>query len=108
MESKSTLLREYKVIKAKYPEALLLFRVGEFYESFNEDAQAVAEILDIPLTEQPNNEEFTKCAGFRYSLLYSFLPKLVKAGHRLAICDKLEAPKLAEKTIKREISDVVK
>lgn len=108
MESKSNLYKQYKAIKAKYPDALLLFRAGESYEIFNEDAQAVAEILDIPLTEQPNNEEFTKCAGFRYSLLYSFLPKLVKAGHRVAICDKLEDPKLPKKTIKRETSDIVK
>lgn len=72
MENKSTLYKEYKAIKAKYPESLLLFRVGELYESFNKDAQAVAEILDIPLTQQPDSEEFTKYAGFGYDFYILF------------------------------------
>lgn len=108
MENKSTLYKEYKAIKAKYPESLLLFRVGEFYESFNEDAQTVAEILDIPLTQQPDSEEFTKYAGFGYGFLYSFLPKLIRAGHRVAVCDQLEDPKLAKKIVKREVTSLVK
>ena len=97
----SPLQKQYNSIKAKYPNALLLFRVNDYYECFNKDAVVISQILDIPLTETKDSK---KLAGFTYELIDLFLPKLVKAGHRVAICDQLANPKSYRKEeVKRKI-----
>ena len=89
------LMKQYNGIKAKYPDALLLFRVGDFYETFSEDAVKAAKILDIVLTKRgAGSATETALAGFPHHSLNTYLPKLVKAGLRVAICDQLEDPKL--------------
>ncbi|HLR76642.1 MAG TPA: hypothetical protein VK106_03210, partial [Balneolaceae bacterium] len=93
------LMKQYNGIKAKYPDALLLFRVGDFYESFGEDAIKVAQILNIVLTNRNNGNEKTELAGFPHHALNTYLPKLVKAGERVAICDQLEDPKKTKKIV---------
>lgn len=107
--AKSTpLMKQYRSIKAKYPDALLLFRVGDFYETFAEDAVKTASILDIVLTKRgagsPNE---TALAGFPYHALNTYLPKLVKAGLRVAICEQLEDPKLTKGIVKRGVTEMV-
>ena len=97
---KSSFLKQYEAIKEKYPNSLLLFRIGDFYECFNEDAQAAAKILGVPLYERPE-PALSKMAGFSNNMLYDFLPKLVKAGNRVAICDQVEDPSLTKKIVKR-------
>ena len=89
MENLTPLQKQYNSIKAKYPDALLLFRVNDCYECFNEDAVIISQILDIPLTETRHSK---KLAGFTYDMIDLFLPKLVRAGHRVAICDPLSNP----------------
>ncbi len=101
------LMKQYNGIKAKYPDALLLFRVGDFYESFGEDAIKVARILNIVLTNRNNGGEQTELAGFPHHALNTYLPKLVKAGERVAICDQLEDPKKAKKIVKRGVTEMV-
>jgi DNA mismatch repair protein MutS len=101
------LMKQYNAIKAKYPDALLLFRVGDFYETFGEDAVRTARILNIVLTNRNNGSERTKLAGFPHHSLNSYLPKLVKAGERVAICDQLEDPKLTKKIVKRGVTELV-
>ena len=86
------LMQQYNSIKTKYPDALLLFRVGDFYETFGEDAVKAARILNIVLTNRNNGGERTELAGFPHHSLNTYLPKLVKAGERVAICDQLEDP----------------
>lgn len=88
----SALIDQYKAIKAKYPDAILLFRVGDFYETLGEDAKVVSQRLGIILT-QSSNDELKEMAGFPFHSLDSHLRTLVKAGHRVAICDQLEDPK---------------
>ena len=84
-------MKQYNTIKAKYPDALLLFRVGDFYETFGEDAIRASKILDIILTKRgAGSETETELAGFPHHSLNTYLPKLVKAGCRVAICDQLE------------------
>ena len=96
------------VIKAKYPDALLLFRVGDFYETFGEDAIKAAQILGIVLTKRGSgSERETALAGFPHHSLNTYLPKLVKAGLRVAICDQLEDPKLTKKIVKRGVTELV-
>jgi DNA mismatch repair protein mutS len=90
---KSPLLRQYEAIKEKYPNYLLLFRIGDFYECFNEDAQAAAEILGVSLYDRPERA-LSKMAGFSNNMFYDFLPKLMKAGNRVAVCDQVEDPSL--------------
>ena len=91
------LMKQYATIKAKYPDALLLFRVGDFYETFGADAIKTANILGIVLTRRANGTgTFIELAGFPYHSLDSYLPKLVRAGQRVAICDQLEDPKLTK------------
>lgn len=102
------LMKQYNSIKAKYPDALLLFRVGDFYETFGEDARKTANILGIVLTKRANGAaSYVDLAGFPHHALDTYLPKLVKAGQRVAICDQLEDPKLAKKIVKRGITEVV-
>jgi len=102
------LMRQYASIKAKYPDALLLFRVGDFYETFGEDAVKTSKILGIVLTRRANGAAtFVELAGFPYHALDTYLPKLVRAGQRVAICDQLEDPKLAKKIVKRGVTELV-
>jgi DNA mismatch repair protein MutS len=102
------LMRQYNSIKAKYPDALLLFRVGDFYETFGEDAVKTSKILDIVLTRRANGAAaYIELAGFPHHALDTYLPKLVKAGQRVAICDQLEDPKLAKKIVKRGVTELV-
>src|SRR5688572_4300437 len=107
-ESETPLMKQYNSIKAKYPDALLLFRVGDFYETFAEDAIKTANILGIVLTKRANGKAtFIELAGFPYHSLDSYLPKLVRAGHRVAICDQLEDPKLTKTIVKRGVTELV-
>ncbi len=102
------LMRQYYGIKAKHPDALLLFRVGDFYETFGEDAIKTAEILGIVLTRRANGAaSYVELAGFPHHALDTYLPKLVRAGHRVAICDQLEDPKQAKKIVKRGVTELV-
>jgi len=89
-------MQQYNTIKTKYPDALLLFRVGDFYETFGEDAIKASQILGIILTHRNNGGDKTELAGFPHHSLNTYLPKLVKAGQRVAICDQkiLNKPKL--------------
>lgn len=108
-EKKETpLMKQYNAIKAKYPDALLLFRVGDFYETFGEDAVKAAKILDIILTKRgAGSESETELAGFPHHSLNTYLPKLVKAGCRVAICDQLEDPKQTKTIVKRGVTELV-
>lgn len=101
------LMKQYNRIKTKYPDALLLFRVGDFYESFGEDAIKVSQILNIVLTNRNNGSEKTELSGFPHHALNTYLPKLVKAGERVAICDQLEDPKKAKTIVKRGVTEMV-
>lgn len=102
------LMKQYNSIKAKYPDALLLFRVGDFYETFGEDAVKTSSILGIVLTRRANGAaSYVELAGFPHHALDTYLPKLVRAGHRVAICDQLEDPKLTKKIVKRGVTEVV-
>jgi DNA mismatch repair protein MutS len=101
-------MKQYNAIKAKYPKALLLFRVGDFYETFNEDAVRAAKILGIVLTKRANGKAaYVDLAGFPHHSLDTYLPKLVKAGERVAICDQLEDPKTTKKIVKRGVTELV-
>ena len=100
-------MRQYNQIKAKYPDALLLFRVGDFYETFGEDAVRTAKILGIVLTHRNNGGDRTELAGFPHHSLNTYLPKLVKAGERVAICDQLEDPKKTKTIVKRGVTELV-
>ncbi|MFZ4263044.1 DNA mismatch repair protein MutS [Sphingobacterium sp. HJSM2_6] len=108
-EKKQTpLMQQYNTIKAKYPGALLLFRVGDFYETFGEDAVKAAKILGIVLTKRGNGSESeTALAGFPHHSLETYLPKLVRAGQRVAICDQLEDPKQTKTIVKRGVTELV-
>ncbi len=101
------LMSQYNSIKAKYPDALLLFRVGDFYETFGEDAVRAARILNITLTARNNGGDMTELAGFPHHSLNTYLPKLVMAGCRVAICDQLEDPKQTKKIVKRGVTELV-
>jgi DNA mismatch repair protein MutS len=101
------LMKQYNTIKTKYPDALLLFRVGDFYETFGADAVKASKILGIILTNRNNGGERTELAGFPHHSLNTYLPKLVKAGHRVAICDQLEDPKLTKTIVKRGVTELV-
>jgi DNA mismatch repair protein MutS len=101
------LMQQYNKIKKKYPDAMLLFRVGDFYETFGEDAVKASRILNIVLTNRNNGSERSELAGFPHHSLNTYLPKLVKAGERVAICDQLEDPKLTKKIVKRGVTELV-
>lgn len=101
-------MKQYNAIKAKYPDALLLFRVGDFYETFGEDAVLASKVLGIVLTKRANGKaSHIELAGFPHHSLESYLPKLVRAGYRVAICDQLEDPKLAKGIVKRGVTELV-
>lgn len=102
------LMKQYNSIKAKYPDAVLLFRVGDFYETFGEDAIRASKILGITLTKRANGSaSHIELAGFPHHSLDSYLPKLVRAGLRVAICDQLEDPKMVKGIVKRGITELV-
>lgn len=101
------LMQQYNAIKVKHPDALLLFRVGDFYETFGEDAVKAAKILGIILTHRNNGGDKTELAGFPHHSLNTYLPKLVKAGQRVAICDQLEDPKQTKSIVKRGVTELV-
>ena len=101
-------MKQYNAIKVKYPDALLLFRVGDFYETFGSDAVKASKILDIILTKRgAGSESETELAGFPHHSLNTYLPKLVRAGERVAICDQLEDPKQTKKIVKRGVTELV-
>lgn len=100
-------MKQYNAIKEKYPDALLLFRVGDFYETFGSDAIRTARILNIVLTKRNNGAENSELAGFPHHSLNTYLPRLVKAGERVAICDQLEDPKLTKSIVKRGVTELV-
>lgn len=109
MAKKETpLMKQYNSIKAKYPDALLLFRVGDFYETFGDDAIRCSKILDIVLTKRANGAaSHIELAGFPHHALDTYLPKLVRAGLRVAICDQLEDPKMTKTIVKRGVTELV-
>ena len=107
-ENKVTpLIAQYNSIKSKHPGALLLFRVGDFYETFGEDAVKTSKILEIVLTSRNNGESKIELAGFPHHSLDTYLPKLIRAGERVAICDQLEDPKGAKGIVKRGVTELV-
>jgi DNA mismatch repair protein MutS len=102
------LMKQYNAMKAKYPGALLLFRVGDFYETFGADAITASKVLDIVLTKRSNGAaSHVELAGFPHHALDSYLPRLVRAGHRVAICDQLEDPRAAKGIVKRGVTELV-
>jgi DNA mismatch repair protein MutS len=102
------LMKQYNAIKVKYPDAMLLFRVGDFYETFGKDAKKAARILGITLTKRgAGSETETALAGFPHHSINTYLPKLVKAGMRVAICDQLEDPKMTKTIVKRGVTELV-
>ena len=102
------LMKQYNDIKLKYPNTMLLFRVGDFYETFGEDAVVASKVLGIVLTKRgAGSTSETELAGFPHHSIENYLPKLVKAGNRVAICDQLEDPKLTKKIVKRGVTEIV-
>ena len=102
------LMKQYNDIKSKYPNTILLFRVGDFYETFGEDAILASKILGIVLTKRgAGSSSEVELAGFPHHSIENYLPKLVKAGNRVAVCDQLEDPKLAKKIVKRGVTEIV-
>ncbi len=107
-EKETPLMKQYYSIKAQYPGAILLFRVGDFYETFNEDARTASAVLGIVLTKRANGAASEMdLAGFPHHSLDNYLPKLVKAGYRVAICDQLEDPKATKTIVKRGVTELV-
>ena len=105
---KTPLMKQYYSIKTKHPDAILLFRVGDFYETFSEDAIKTANILGITLTKRANGSaSFVELAGFPFHALDTYLPKLVRAGQRVAICEQLEDPKATKSIVKRGVTELV-
>jgi DNA mismatch repair protein MutS len=102
------LMQQHRAIKMKYPDAILLFRVGDFYETFGQDAVNASSALGITLTKRNNgNAASSELAGFPHHALDTYLHKLVKAGYRVAICDQLEDPKTAKGIVKRGVTELV-
>ena len=102
------LMRQYLEVKSQHPESIVLFRMGDFFETFNEDAKITAKILGIVLTKRANGAASdVPLAGFPHHVLDNYLPKLVNAGHRVAICEQVEDPKLAKGIVRREVIEVV-
>jgi DNA mismatch repair protein MutS len=101
------LMQQHKAIKTRYPDAVLLFRVGDFYETFGPDAIIASQVLGITLTKRNNGSDRNELAGFPYHSLDTYLHKLVKAGYRVAICDQLEDPKQAKGIVKRGVTELV-
>lgn len=108
MSNKTPLMTQYHKVKTDYPDTLILFRVGDFYETFDEDAKTASKILGITLTKRANGSASSvPLAGFPYHAVDSYLPKLVRAGLRVAICEQVEDPKLAKGLVKRDVIEVV-
>jgi len=106
--SETPLMQQHRAIKQKYPDAILLFRVGDFYETFGEDAVIASKVLGITLTKRNNGAaSSSELAGFPHHSLDTYLHKLVKAGHRVAICDQLEDPKTVKGIVKRGVTDML-
>lgn len=102
------LMKQFFSVKAQYPEAILLYRVGDFYETYSDDALIVTKVLGIVLTRKSNGDKgYTNMAGFPHHSLDMYLPKLVRAGYKVAVCDQLEDPKFAKKLVKRGVTEVV-
>jgi len=102
------LMQQHRAIKQKYPDAVLLFRVGDFYETFGEDAITASRVLGITLTKRNNGAVASSdLAGFPYHALDTYLHKLVRAGYRVAICDQLEDPKSVKGIVKRGVTEMV-
>lgn len=106
-KKETPLMTQYNSIKAKYPDALLLFRVGDFYETFGTDAIKASQVLGIVLTKRNNGDSHIELAGFPHHSIDSYLPKLVRAGLRVAICDQLEDPKMVKGIVKRGVTELV-
>ncbi|WP_373781701.1 DNA mismatch repair protein MutS [Kaistella sp.] len=106
-KKETPLMTQYNTIKAKYPDALLLFRVGDFYETFGTDAIRASQILGIVLTKRANGEGHIELAGFPHHSVDTYLPKLVRAGLRVAICDQLEDPKTVKGIVKRGVTELI-
>ena len=101
-------MKQYNMIKTKYPDSLLLFRVGDFYETFGEDAVKTSKILGIILTKKgAGSLSEIELAGFPYHSIDNYLPKLIKAGCRVAICEQLEDPKMTKTIVKRGVTELV-
>src|SRR5512133_3893637 len=102
------LMKQYMAVKSKHPDAILLFRVGDFYETFSDDAIKASRILGITLTRRANGAaSFVELAGFPFHALDTYLPKRVRAGERVAICEQLEDPKLTKKIVKRGVTELI-
>lgn len=102
------MMKQFLDLKAKHPDAVMLFRCGDFYETYSTDAIVASEILGITLTKRANGKGKTiEMAGFPHHALDTYLPKLIRAGKRVAICDQLEDPKLTKKLVKRGITELV-
>ena len=106
--AETPLMKQFFATKAQYPEALLLYRVGDFYETFGEDAVKASKILGIVLTKRANGSgTYIELAGFPHHAIDNYLPKLVRAGYKVAVCDQLEDPKLTKKIVKRGVTELV-
>src|SRR5687768_5837252 len=106
--SDTPLMLQHRAVKQKYPDAILLFRVGDFYETFGQDAVIASQVLGITLTKRNNGAASSSdLAGFPHHALDTYLHKLVKAGYRVAICDQLEDPKLAKGIVKRGVTEMI-
>jgi len=107
-DTETPLMKQYNAFKAKYPDAVLLFRVGDFYETFGADAKRASAVLGIVLTKRSNGKASEiELAGFPYHALDTYLPKLVRAGLRVAVCDQIEDPRLAKGIVKRAVTEMV-
>src|SRR5574344_2416141 len=102
------LLKQFAEIKAQYPDSLLLYRVGDFYETFGEDAVIASKVLGIVLTRRASGSgTYIELAGVPHHALDTYLPKLVRAGYKVAVCDQLEDPKMTKKIVKRGVTEMV-
>lgn len=106
--TETPLMKQYQEMKKKHPDAILLFRIGDFYETFSEDAITASEILGITLTRRANGSaSYVELAGFPHHALDIYLPKLIRAGKRVAICEQLEDPKFTKKLVKRQPTEII-
>ena len=102
------LIKQFCEVKAQHPEAVLLYRVGDFYESYSDDAVTASKVLGLVLTKKSNGDKGpVAMAGFPHHAIDSYLPKLVRAGYKVAVCDQLEDPKFAKKLVKRGVTEIV-
>ena len=108
IDSNTPVMKQFLDVKDKYSDSIVLFRMGDFYETFLNDAILTSQILGIVLTKRANGKAAdVDLAGFPHHALDNYLPKLVRAGHRVAICDQLENPKLAKKIVKRGVTELI-